>query len=139
MITPDKLRRIRIVLLKLTHWPYVAVIWAYESIDEYLVNSRGMREHSVSSLGGPLSGSAKKQQGRIYTPRAVAASLSQASLDGVGNAAPGLSSRPMARPLSMGQDDVRTMLMKLTSQVEHLATIVADQHQDQPHEDADAA
>lgn len=127
------------MLLKITHWPYVAVIWAYESIDEYLTNSRGMREHSVSSLGGPSSRSAKKQQGRVSTPRAVAASLSQASLEGAGNAATGLPSRPMARPLSMGQDDVRTMLMKLTSQVEHLTAVVADPHQEQPHDEADAA
>jgi hypothetical protein len=39
----------------------------------------------------------------------------------------------------MGQDDVRTMLMKLTSQVEHLTAVVADPHQEQPHDEADAA
>ena len=131
MVSTERLRRTRIVLLKMTHSPFVAAIWAYESIDEYLSNSGGRRDHSASSLGGPSSASANKQAGRIYTPRIVAASLSQASLDGVGNFAPGLSSRPTTRPLSVGQEDVKSMLLKLTSQLQHLTDLVADQQQQQ--------
>jgi hypothetical protein len=126
------------VLLKITHSPFVAAIWAYESINEYLANSGGRRDRSTASLGGPASAPTKKQQGRTYTPRIAAASLSQASMEGVGNFAPGFSSRPPTRPLSIGQDDVKTMLLKLTSQMEHLTDLVAEQQQGQASAGIDA-
>jgi hypothetical protein len=117
------------VLLKITHAPYVAAIWAYEGISDYWfgdINTRGS-----SSLGGPVSTNSMKRASYLrysaYTPRTlVAASLTQASLNHASapaqRSATSLSQRPATK-----EDDLKSLVLKLSSQVEELTAIVAEQ------------
>jgi hypothetical protein len=120
-VATEDLRRARIVVLRITHSPFVAAIFVYEYLSDKIGMGRRGRL-SKSSLGGPATTSkAQNRRSLIYSPRhAVAASISQVSLDGVGTFA---ASRT-ARPLSGHQEDLRTLVMKLSSQVEQLTQIV---------------
>jgi hypothetical protein len=84
----------------------------------------GGRRKFSASLGGPsvtVNMKGQKRRSLIYSPRhAVAASTSQASIDGVGTSA---ASR--TRPLSAHQEDLRTLVMRLSTQVEQLSQVVA--------------
>ena len=54
-IPAEQLRRARIALLKATHLPYIAAIWAYEGVNRYLASSSEDRKYKARPLKSPLS------------------------------------------------------------------------------------
>jgi hypothetical protein len=129
------------VLLKITHSPYVAAIWAYEGVYDYLFSEQKPRGSGVSSLGAPASSTAMKRssylRSSMYTPRTlVAASLSQASLTRAARAGRSATTLSQQRPATRAsyepqQDDLKSLVLRLSSQVEELTAIVAEQQRGQ--------
>lgn len=143
-IAPEKLRRLRIILLKITHLPFVAAIWAFEGSVDYLKGVEKLPASGVASLSGPSDGPTNGPKRvsylRSFTPRTlVAGSLSQASL-----ANPTRESRAKrpSRPTTAATDgeeqhDLKALILKLSAQVEELSAIVAEQSQQTPKDSGD--
>lgn len=55
-IAAEQLRSGRITLLKITHLPYIATIWAYESASEYFGSRHGTWRYSTRSQKHPQVG-----------------------------------------------------------------------------------
>ncbi|MCJ1466686.1 hypothetical protein MMC07_005306 [Pseudocyphellaria aurata] len=53
----EQLRRARIALLKATHFPYIAAIWAYEGTKQYLSSTRKGWQHTLREQKRPVVGS----------------------------------------------------------------------------------
>jgi hypothetical protein len=134
-VAPEKLRRARIFLLKVTHIPLVAAIWTYEGLSEYFRESPKLTGSTgVSTLGGPADEQANTFKRasllRSFTPRTlIGTTVSQGSLQQVHreNRAK-RSSRPgTAATGNEAQDDLKLLVLKLSAQLEDLKTIVAEQ------------
>ncbi|KAF2432661.1 hypothetical protein EJ08DRAFT_630491 [Tothia fuscella] len=131
-ISQENLRWTRIVLLKITHSPYVAAIYVYEGIHDRWFGGQKIR--GSASLGGPVSHSKKRDsylRYSAYTPRTlVASSLNQASTARAGRSATSLAPRPTTRAsVEPQQEDLKSLVMKLSDQVQDLTAIVAGQQQ----------
>jgi hypothetical protein len=105
------------MLLKITHFPYVAAIWAYERVSRYLNHDDSSWRAKSKALGqdGPLFASRISSSGKAR--RAALTSRSDASLARTPNQAD-------ARP-KMGADDVfdlKQMIFKLSAQVDELTS-----------------
>lgn len=120
VLPSERLRSARIVLLKATHLPFVAAIWAYEQI----ADSRKRDSHMLSSSGPqtPLP-SKKPPRLAVNTPHLLLAD-SQAAPGSPGRRY--LASRAHVRA---GQPEpetqLRTLVMNLTTQVEQLTEMVS--------------
>ncbi|OCK76614.1 hypothetical protein K432DRAFT_408020 [Lepidopterella palustris CBS 459.81] len=136
VLPSEKLRSARIVLLKITHAPFVAAIWVFEHGHDYLTGrsstSRRTRwqESWVSSMGGPETSPSVKRpplKSSLNSPRPLAPATGvQASLDGNFGGRSPFGHRPrstMGLPESDAQ--VRSLVIKLSSQVEQLTAMVA--------------
>jgi hypothetical protein len=133
------------VLLKITHAPFVAVIWSLESLGDYLGKDDDGRSSGVPSLGAPASSMLFRQSGLKASksnPRAlVPAALNQASVVGATRAsksATAILPRPAAAVSNEVNEDLRSLVMKLTSKVEELTAMVAGQETDQQPSDQGA-
>jgi hypothetical protein len=130
-LSQEHLRRTRIVLLKITHAPYVGAIWAYEGLHDYWDGDH--KGHGSSSLGGPGTHISTKRDSYLrysaYTPRTlVASSLNQASGHAARAAGRSTTSlRPTTRASVEPQDDLKSLVVKLSYQVQELTAIVAEQ------------
>ncbi|TLD37817.1 hypothetical protein E2P81_ATG03492 [Venturia nashicola] len=132
-IPPEQLRRTRILLLKITHSPFVAAIWVYEGIQERLYNQHRPRGSGISSLGGPASSASLKRASYLksqsyYTPRTLVAS--QASLPRAAHASRSSASLNQRPPTRNSNDALEAMVLKLTCQVEELTAMVAGQQEE---------
>ncbi|KAF2829287.1 hypothetical protein CC86DRAFT_368328 [Ophiobolus disseminans] len=120
VLPSERLRSARIVLLKATHLPFVAAIWAYEQIAD--VRSRDSNMMSFSGPQTPLP-SRKPPRLAVNTPRLLLAD-SHVAPTSPGRMQQG--SRPHTR---VGQTEpeaqLRTLVLKLTSQVEQLTEMVS--------------
>lgn len=133
-IPTEQLRRTRIVLLKITHSPFVAAIWVYEGIQERLYNQHRPRGSGVSSLGGPASSASLKRASYLrsqsyLTPRTLVAS--QASLPRAaraGRSSASVNQRPSTRN---SNEPLEALVLKLSSQVEELTAMMAGQQEGQ--------
>lgn len=116
----EQLRSVRIVLLKVTHFPYVAAIWAFEHASRYLsrhdkswIAKSEPTLHKRPFLASPTNTSRKVKPGAL-------SSRSEASLGKMTNA--------HARPNASGADEVSDlkqmmgMIAKLSAQVDELTT-----------------
>lgn len=118
----ERLRSARIVLLKATHSPFVLAIWMYE----YLADSR-KRESNVMSFNGPQTPLPSKRPPRlaVNTPRLLLADVQAAP----NSPSPGRvqqTNRPQTRAgPNDGDGQLKTLVLKLSSQVEELTTVVA--------------
>lgn len=134
-VAPEKLRKTRILLLKVTHWPYVAAIWLYEGLSDYLGGAGKSLGSGVASLGGPSEGTTNILKRAPYlksiNPRTlVAASLSQNSLPRENRAK--RSSRPATAATGLdasSQDDLKALVLRLSLQIEDLTAMVGEQQQ----------
>jgi hypothetical protein len=116
------------MLLKGTHFPYVAAIWAYEHGHDYWAD-RAQTPATTLSMGGPETSPFKKRpppNSSFSSPRALAAATGvQASLDGHH---PGRSSsgfRPhTATGTSEGDAQLKSLVINLSSQVEQLTAMI---------------
>lgn len=120
VLPSERLRSLRIMLLKATHLPFVGVIWAYEQ----LVISR----RSTLSLSGPETPIMKGRSLRPYIQPARPLAGFQSSADGNGRT-PGRAhqaSRPQTRSgASDAEPQLKSLVLKLTTQVEELTSIVS--------------
>jgi len=127
VLPSERLRSARIVLLKGTHLPFVAAIWAYEQ----LADARKRDSKMMSFSGGPQTPLPSKKPPRlaVNTPRLLLADS---------NAAPNSPGRvpQVWRPHTrVGQVDpetqLRTLVLKLTGQVEQLTDMVSQLQEQQ--------
>jgi len=122
VLPSERMRSARIVLLKATHLPFIAAIFAYE----HIADAR-KRDSSVTSLNGgpqtPLS-SRKAPRLPVNTPRLLLADLqmtpsSQGKME--------RSSRPGTKvgQLNDPETEFRALVLKLSSQVDQLTEVVS--------------
>jgi hypothetical protein len=121
VLPSERLRSARIVLLKATHAPFVAAIWCYEQLaDAHRRNSK------VTSFNGPQTPLPSKKPPRlaVNTPRLLMAD-SHAALNSPGRVQQ-QASRPHTR-VGQGEPDaqLKTLVLKLTRQVEQLTEVVS--------------
>ncbi|QDS73251.1 hypothetical protein FKW77_004162 [Venturia effusa] len=115
-IPTEQLRRTRIVLLKITHSPFVAAIWVI----------------GVSSLGGPVSSASLnrasylRSQSYLTPPTLVA---SQASLPRAPRAGRSATLTNVQFSTRTSSEPLEALVLKLSSQVEELTAMVAGQQE----------
>lgn len=134
-VSSQGLRSARIVLLRITHFPYVAAIFLYEAGCQFFSRNRPARSTWASAVGRPESLTSLKRhtlKASLNSPKPLtAATLVQASLDG--NARAGKrSNRPNMEHNNDGDVfdssyDLKSLVLKLSSQVEQLTAVVAEQ------------
>lgn len=108
------------MLLKATHLPFVAAIWAYEQ----LVISR----KSMLSLSGPETPTVNGRTPRPSIQPARSLAGFQASADGGGRilGKTHQANRPHTRVgVSNAEPQLKSLVMKLSAQVEELTSIVS--------------
>lgn len=138
ILPAEKLRSTRIVLLKITHAPFVAAIWVYEHGYSYFMNRSVGQVSRVSSIGGPEHSPSMKRpllKSSLNSPRPLAPATGiQASLDGNLPGRSTIGSRHHTATASSESDvQVRSLVLKLSSQVEQLTAMIAQlQGQQEP-------
>lgn len=131
-MSSEKLRHARIIVLRITHFPLVLAINLFEVGSDLWRGSHSARSTWKSTMGRPASSASLKRHALkpSNSPRPLAAAtLVQASLDGK------ITDGGQVRMASVGasEPDLRSLVLKLSSQVEELTAIVAaQQHADQP-------
>ncbi|KAF2816252.1 uncharacterized protein BDZ99DRAFT_484915 [Mytilinidion resinicola] len=127
VLPAERLRSARIVLLKGTHFPFVAAIWAYEHGQDYWM-SRAQAPSTSLSMGGPETSPSKKRpplKSSLNSPRPLAAATGvQASLDGHLGGSPARYRPHTATGTSDGDAQLRSLVIHLNSQVEQLTAMV---------------
>lgn len=126
-ISGEQLRRVRIALLKATHLPYIAAIWAYETTNRYLSSTSERWQYTSRSQKRPLIGSQAhvRHRGSRYP---ALRTRSDASLLAK---TPGSEGRfNGARDLD-SLTEVKRMIEQLSIQVEELSRRVAKPHEEQ--------
>ncbi|KAF1985089.1 hypothetical protein K402DRAFT_422385 [Aulographum hederae CBS 113979] len=146
VVSSESLRKARIVVLKVTHSPVMVAIWLYEAAYASLEHNRSGRTSLMSVMSRPDSSASMKRptlKSSLNSPRPLAAATRvQASLDGrarsrPATAVPSHAANTSSRPLS---EDLESLVLKLSSQVEQLTAMVAEQqgdHQPQPDQTLD--
>ncbi|SLM40261.1 hypothetical protein LPUS_11008 [Lasallia pustulata] len=120
-IPSEQLRSARIVLLKVTHIPYVAAIWAYEGGHKYVSKKNGRCQYTSKLRKEPiLAGS----HGHPGSSRKVSGFP---ALTGRSEASLVRSPAVLARPKATGNNgdavlELKQMIEKLSAQVEELAS-----------------
>lgn len=127
-VPAEQLRRARIALLKVTHLPYIAAIWAYESTNRYLSSTSESWQYPSRSQKRPLVGNQVHVRHRPSRYPALR-TRSDASL---------LAKTPGSEGRFTGVRDldslteIKRMIEQLSTQVEALSQRVA-----KPHEQTD--
>jgi hypothetical protein len=117
ILPSERLRSIRIGLLKATHLPHVFVIWAFEK----LCDSRSGNA-KVTTFSGPQSPAPSRKAPRlaVNSPRLLMASFPSS----VGRAQ--VTNRPQTRTgLPESDAQLRALVGKLSTQVEELTAMVS--------------
>lgn len=119
-LSAESVRRVRIVLLRATHLPFVALIWAYESS-----RCRGSRRSSASPLMTTQSSSRSSSSSsglgmRYYQATAEGPSQGRTRLTNVGQT-------PDSRGpgFEHGRPEMIDEVERLRAQVERLAAVMA--------------
>jgi hypothetical protein len=126
ILPSERLRSARIVLLKATHVPFVAAIWAYEQIAD-----ARKRNSSMMSYSGPQTPLPSKKPPRlaVNTPRLLLAD-SHAMPE-----SPGRMQQVSRSHNRVGQVEpevqLKTLVLKLTSQVEQLTEMMSQLQEQQ--------
>lgn len=125
-IRGEQLRRARIALLKATHLPYIAAIWAYERTNRYLSSTSESWQYTSRSQKRPLVRSQVQVRHRasLYPARST---RSDASLCAKTPANEGRFNG--ARDLD-SLAEVKRMIEQLSTQVEELSRMVAKPHEE---------
>jgi len=116
----DRLRSLRIVLLKATHLPFVGAIWAYEE----LVISR----KSTLSLSGPETPTMNGRSLRpsIQPARGLAGFQAPAEVNARTPGRTHQASRPQTQSGAPdAEPQLKSLVLKLTAQVDELTSIVS--------------
>ncbi|KAF2083737.1 hypothetical protein K490DRAFT_69529 [Saccharata proteae CBS 121410] len=127
----DQLRSSRVVLLKITHAPHVALIWAYERGYERVWRRHPAgRSWKLQSMGGPATPRSpfpakRNVKPAVNSPRALAAAAEGAGRSTTGHGAP--------------RSQEMEIVLRLSSQVDELTSVIARLQQRQDDEAATAA
>jgi len=125
VLLAETLRSLRIVLLKATHWPFVALILGWESGRLYL-NRRLNAKPSTSPLRGPNSAKSSRHSlaGALLKPglsKARSQPLDRETRTG---------RKPMSRPDPPAaldtDDDLAAAVTALQTQLESIASMIAE-------------
>jgi hypothetical protein len=115
VLPSERLRSVRIVLLKATHLPFVSAIWAFEQLTD-----TQNRNAQVASFSGPQTPTLPKKAVRlpVNSPRLLMAEAPST-----------LGRRPHKpqAPAGFTETDaqLKTLVLKLSTQVEELTTMVS--------------
>jgi len=115
------------VLLKATHFPFIAAIWVYENGADWVAARRRGHALRAMSLSGPDSPTqARRQAGKptLNSPRAPLAAQDEGVRAGratLGEADKRRSHQALPEP----GDDLKSLVMRLSRQVEELTAVVA--------------
>ncbi|EUC30056.1 hypothetical protein COCCADRAFT_104890 [Bipolaris zeicola 26-R-13] len=122
ILPSERLRSVRIVMLKATHLPHVFVIWAFEK----LCNPHSGKA-KMTTFSGPQSPAPSKRAPRlaVNSPRLLMASFPNST----GRAQHAI--RPQTRTgLPESDAQLRTLVAKLSTQVEELTAMVSQLRED---------
>lgn len=132
-VAPEKLRKTRIFLLKVTHVPLVGAIYIFEGLSDYFSGVTKQTGSGVLSLGGPSEGTVGtlKRTSPLRSANSrplIGTNHSHASLPQNGRFT--RTSRP-ATALNAtsydSQNELKALILKLTAQVEDLRVVVSEQ------------
>jgi hypothetical protein len=125
----EDVRRIRILVLKATHVPFVALIWAYEKSSRIVSRSRSTLTKAPPFSTRPISANRLSLDARrdLTKPRSTRRALPETS-----------PTRPTVRRSSTTKStlnstenvDLVTLIQNLSAQVDSLTTMVAAQQKD---------
>lgn len=126
VLSAERLRAVRILILKATHFPHVLAISMYEHMRRYLAD-RDLKE--------PLTERSKSHRphlrsNRLSTPQPLAAAILKPTV--LLNDARSSNSSPQRRsqaPTSL--EEIKTTLSQLTAQIEQLTKRIEDHDYDQ--------
>ena len=126
VLPSERVRSARIVLLKATHAPFIAAIWAYEHF-------AGRTKAGAVSINGPETPTAtpiKRALGSsMNPPRPLAVGIpGPAESSGNGSGRLHAVNRPHGRETpSDGEPQLKALVLKLSAQVEQLTAIIREQ------------
>jgi hypothetical protein len=128
-IPPDQLRRMRIILLKTTHAPFVGAIRLYEGSMTMLKGASAQRESSKSSLKGPSTMSSRLIKRHSSMPMKRPLTAPSQTDNGTmthKNTAESASRNTASEAMShaMDTDETQRMLRALVAKVDHLTALV---------------
>jgi hypothetical protein len=125
LASSENVRSARIVLLKATHLPFVAAIWAYEHFAE---RKRKSGFVTMSGPETPITTTTKRPLRFPMNPPRSSAGL-QGTAESNGNT-PARASRPQTRSGPSEPDpQLKALVIKLTTQVAELTSMVAQLQQ----------
>jgi hypothetical protein len=122
-------RRIRIIVLKATHFPFVALIWAFEGSQRLLSHpKRASSTRIPHNIARPFSAS----QVSVERDRDVAKSLLQepALSQSTSMVAGKVSDAPAGQAQGSADQDLIALVQNLSFQIEDLKAMVAGQQKD---------
>lgn len=110
------------MLLKATHLPFVGAIWAYEQVASSRKPNSGML-----SISGPETPTMSKRTFRSPQPSRQAEAGFHASAEGYARTAGRAqqASRPQTRTGPSDDPQLKSLVLKLTAQVEELTSLVS--------------
>lgn len=126
-IPGEQLRRARIALLKATHLPYIAAIWAYESINRFVGSTSESWQYTSRSQKRPLVGSQVHVRHRA-SPSPALRARSEAFLLAKSAGSEGRFNG--ARDVD-ALTEVKKMIEHLSTQVEELSRMVVKLREEQ--------
>lgn len=120
LLSSERLRSTRIALLKATHFPFVAAIWAYEK-----VMASSSKFQSGLSMSGPESLPAINK--RLFRPSHQLSSMTRPTTGDPNGRNPPASTMHHQTESSLTElePQLKSLVMKLTAQVDHLTTVVS--------------
>jgi hypothetical protein len=117
----ESVRSARILVLKATHLPFVAIIWAYENSQQYVRNAR--RAPALLSSGGGAPTPAAAGGRKRYSALNGAQPLERQHYATL----PDNNPRPPIAGSADSVADLMALIEKLSSQVDELTSIVTSQ------------
>lgn len=119
LVSTEKLRRTRIFLLKITHFPLVAAIFGFEALERYFSTTR--LPGAPASLAGPASLGAIDKRASYLKNLTASATFSQVNLPQTPRETPrSVRFRRVPDEAAESQQDLRALVVKLSEQVEEL-------------------
>ena len=126
VLPSERVRSARIVLLKATHAPFIAAIWAYEHF-------AGRTKAGAVSINGPETPTATPNKSALRSsmnpPRPLVSGISGfAESSGNGSGRLHSANRPYSRGSpSDGEPQLKALVLKLSAQVEQLTAVIREQ------------
>lgn len=121
----ESVRSARILVLKATHLPFVAIIWAYENSQQYVRNAR--RAPALLSSGGGAPTPAAAGGRKRYSALNIAQPFERQHRQQHYATSSDNNPRPPIAGFADSVADLMALVEKLSSQVDELTSIVTSQ------------